>query len=262
MAQPYLSVIIPAYKEAERLPMTLLAVDRYLRTVEYGYEILVVNDGSPDRTAEIVKKMAGAIKNLKLIDNQANRGKGAVVRQGMLLAKGRYRLFMDADNSTSVDQFKNMIPYFSADPPAETSAQAGGGEEGCDVVIGSRAMKESHQTPPQPWIRQLAGKIGNIIIQVLVLPGIWDTQCGFKAFSDRAAEEIFERAKITRWGFDVEALALAKRLGYRTKEIPVIWVNDTRSTVSASAYLQTLLETLKIWWWLHTNAYGLKKREG
>jgi dolichyl-phosphate beta-glucosyltransferase len=253
MAQPYLSIIIPAYNEAERLPLTLVDIDRYLRREKFSYEILVVNDGSTDKTAEIVKKMTPVIKNLKLIDNEVNRGKGAVVRQGMLLAGGKYRLFTDADNSTSVDQFNKMIPYFPA-----KGKSASGGEEGYDVIIGSRAIKGSLLAPPQPIYRQIPGRIGNLIIQLLLLPGIWDTQCGFKAFTAEAAEKIFSIMKITKWGFDIEALALAKHLGFRIKEIPVRWVNDPLSHVRASAYLQVLLETFKIRWWLWTGKYEIQ----
>lgn len=241
MAQPFLSVIIPAYNEAERLPLTLIDVDKHLSKVDYSYEILVVNDGSKDKTADIVRSMEKGIKNLKLIDNDVNKGKGGVVRQGMLVAGGKIRLFMDADNSTSVDQFANMLPLF---------------KEGFDVVIGSRAAKGSRLTPPQPLYRQIPGRIGNLIIQALLLPGIWDTQCGFKAFTDEVAERIFNLSKIKGWGFDVEILSLALKMGYRIKEVPVIWANDPFSHVGASAYLKVLIETFKIRWWLWNNKYG------
>lgn len=247
MPQPFLSVIIPAYNEAKRIPLTLVAVDKYLSTVDYPYEILVVNDGSKDNTSEVVEKLSVDIRNLKLIDNDANKGKGGVVRQGMLLAAGKYRLFMDADNSTSVEHFEKMRPAF---------------DEGYAIVIGSRAIRGTVLKPPQPWYRQIPGKIGNLIIQLLVLPGIWDTQCGFKACTAEAAEKIFSLTKISGWGFDVEMLALAKKLGYRIKEVPVIWENDLNSRVGASAYLKVLAEVFKIRWWLWTGKYeGLKQRE-
>lgn len=244
MPQPYLSVIIPAYNEAKRIPLTLAEIDKYLSGVDYAYEILVVNDGSKDNTSEVVGKMAKDIKNLKLIDNDVNKGKGGVVRQGLLLAQGKYRLFTDADNSTSIDQFEKMIPAF---------------KEGCGVVIGSRAIKGSVLHPAQPWFRQVPGKIGNLIIQALVLPGIWDTQCGFKALTAEATEAIFSHTKITGWGFDVEILALAKKLDFKIKEVPVVWKNDLASTVGASAYVKVLIEVLKIRWWLWTGVYDFKK---
>lgn len=242
--KPFLSIIIPAYNEAERLPLTLVDMDKRLSGVKYSYEILVVNDGSTDNTAEVVQKMAPAVKNLKLIDNKINQGKGGVVKQGMLLAKGEYRLFTDADNSTSIDHFDKMLPYFTAK----------GGDK-YDVVIGSRAVKGSVLEPSQPFYRQLFGKFGNLQIQILNVPGIWDTQCGFKAFSENAAEKIFSVSKINGWGFDIEALALARHFGYRIKETPVHWVNDAKSHVKLSAYLKTFVENVKIWWWIRTGVY-------
>lgn len=245
MPKPYLSIVIPAYKEAERIPKTLLDIDQKLASKEWSYEILVVNDGSPDNTAEVVTKMTSTIRNLKLVNNAHNQRKGGVVRQGMLMAEGEYRLFMDADNATSVEHFEKMIPAFN---------------DGYQVVICSRAHRESHMDPPQPLYRQIPGKIGNLIIQLLVLPGIWDTQCGFKAFTAEAAEKIFSQVKTVGWGFDVEVLALAQKMGYRIREIPVHWVNDANSTLGASAYITTLIETLKIRWWLWTNQYDLSKK--
>lgn len=241
MAKPYLSIIIPAYNEAERIPATLLDIDKRLAKASYSYEIFAVNDGSKDNTAEVVQNMTKVVKNLKLIDNDENKGKGGVVRQGMLLANGAIRLFTDADNSTSIDQFDRMIPFF---------------KEGYEVVIGSRAIKGAKLDPPQPIYRQIPGKVGNLIIQALVLPGLWDTQCGFKAFTEEAAKKVFEPSRIAGWGFDVEILSLAKKMGYKIKEVPVHWVNDTRSQVKASAYLKVLWETLTIRLWLWTGKYN------
>lgn len=242
MAQPYLSIIIPAYNEAERIPQTLLDMDKRLSHVDYSYEILVVNDGSKDNTAAIVKNMAKMVKNLKLIDLKDNGGKGGTVRQGMLLATGKVRLFTDADNSTSIDQFEKMMPLF---------------KEGYQVVIGSRAIKGATLDPAEPWYRQLLGKGLNLFVQALIIPGIWDTQCGFKAFTDEAAEKIFNISTISGWGFDVEILALAARMGYKIGEIPVHWVNDDRSHIKFSAGLQFLKETLTIRWRLWRHEYSL-----
>ena len=244
MAQPYLSIIIPAYNEAERIPATLIDMDKRLSGVEYSYEILVVNDGSRDNTATVVKSMAKMVKNLKLIDLKENTGKGGAVKQGMLLAAGHIRLFTDADNSTSIDQFEKMIPLF---------------KEGYGVVIGSRALKGAQLDPPEPFYRQVIGKTLNFLVQLFLLPGIWDTQCGFKAYTDEAAEKIFTISKTVGWGFDVETLALAKRLGFRIKEIPVHWVNDTRSHVKFSGGLQFLAETGTIRWRLWRDGYHLKR---
>lgn len=241
--KPYLSVVIPAYNEVKRLPETLIDIDAKLARVKYSYEILVINDGSTDGTAEMVRRFLHIIKNLRLIDNEKNKGKGAVVKQGILEAQGDYRLFMDADNSTTVNQFENMTPYF---------------QEGYDVVIGSRDVKGAELHPAQPFYKRILGNAGNIFIQALLLPGIWDTQCGFKCFTRAAAEKVFSLQRINGWGFDVEILTLSKILGYRIKEIPVVWVNDLRSTVKLSAYIKVLIETVKIRLWLWQDAYNIK----
>jgi dolichyl-phosphate beta-glucosyltransferase len=243
MPKPFLSVIIPAYNEAKRLPLTLIDIDKHLDEQEYSYEIVVINDGSTDDTAEIVTRFAPLINNLKLINNNENKGKGAVVKQGMLEAKGLWRLFMDADNSTSIVEFNKMIPYFKS---------------GYEVVIGSRNVRGSRRMPHQPFYKEILGKLGNIIIRLVLIGGIKDTQCGFKCFSEEAAEKIFSLTKIDRWGFDAEALALAKALHYKIKEIPIFWVNDARTHVKLKDYLQVLLETVKVRWWLWKNIYNLK----
>lgn len=230
-AKPYLSVIIPAYNESERISGTLLAVDKFLSHQPYSYEILVVVDGAKDNTANVVRKFSALIKNLTLIDNEENKGKGGVVAQGMLAAQGEIRLFTDADNSTSIDQVANLLPFFS---------------QGYDVVIGSRRTKGAKIAKHQGFVRELAGRIGNIIIQIFAVPGVWDTQCGFKAVSAKAAEEIFKRLTITRWGFDVEMLAIAHQLGYKIKQVPVVWLNDEHSHVGAGAFVEVLLDTFKV----------------
>ena len=243
MSRPFLSVIIPAYNEAKRLPLTLIDIDRHLQEQEYTYEILIVNDGSKDETADVVRRFEPLISHLALIDNKENHGKGAAVRQGMLAAKGSWRLFMDADNSTSIVEFNKMLPYF---------------RDGYEVVIASRDAKGSRTVPAQPFYKRWLGDIGNIIIQVLLLPGFWDTQCGFKCVSAAAAAAIFPLAKIDRWGFDPEMLALARKLGYKIKEIPVFWVNDPRTHVSLKSYLQVLMEVAKVRLWLWKGAYQIR----
>ncbi|MBI2025098.1 MAG: glycosyltransferase family 2 protein [Candidatus Harrisonbacteria bacterium] len=240
MAKPYLSVIVPAYNEAKRLPLTLIDIDKHLSQQEYSYEIIVVNDGSKDATAEIVERFKPLIDNLKLLDSKENRGKGYAVRQGMLSAKGNWRVFMDADNSTTIVEFNKMVPYFN---------------EGYEIIIGSRAVRGAKLNPPQTLIKRLAGKLGNLFIQILLLRGIWDSQCGFKCFSEEAAKRIFPISKIDHWGFDVEVLALARAFGYKIKEMPVHWVNDPRSHVSFKTYFQVLWETVKVRWWLWRHVY-------
>ena len=244
--QPYLSVIIPDYNEEKRISKTLLAVDQYLQKQNFDYEILVVSDGSKDKTAEIVTEFKKTIKNLKLIDNKENHGKGCVVKQGMLGSLGKIRLFMDADNATTLDHFDKMKPYF---------------EQEAEVVIGSRDAKDAKgakQAVPQSWIKRQLGNAGNILIQVFAVWGIWDTQCGFKAFSEKAAKDIFGKTKIDRWGFDIEALALVRKLKYKIVIVPVYWINDPESKVNWKGYLRTFKELFQIWWWLVTDAYKLK----
>ncbi len=230
----YLSVIIPAYNEAHRLPKTLKEIDKYLIRQSYDYEIIVVNDGSKDKTAKVVGKLFPEIKNLRLIDNKENHGKGYVVRQGMLEAKGDYRLFTDADNATSIEQVEKMWPEF---------------KKGYEIVIGSRDIKGAVIAVPQAWYRRKLGDIFNLIVQIISgLWGIWDTQCGFKGFTRKAVEEIFPKCQIDRWSFDVEILVIAKKLKYKIKEIPITWINDPESKVKFKGMVNMLLEILQIKW--------------
>lgn len=245
----FLSVIIPAYNEEKRIGKTLLAVDHYLTAQKYDYEIVVVNDGATDNTAEVVRGFKKMVKNLRLIDNKQNHGKGWVVRQGMLESNGQIRLFMDADNSTTLDHFEKMIPLF---------------KEGYDIVIGTRDKKDARgakQAVPQSFFKRLLGNAGNLLIQVFTVPGIWDTQCGFKAFTDKAAQAVFSKGRIDRWGFDIEALALAKKLKLKIGIIPVYWVNDAESHVSLKGYLLTFKELFQVWWWMVRDIYGLKRNK-
>lgn len=238
----YLSVIIPVYKEEKRVSKTILAVDQYLSKQKYQYEIIVVSDdSSPNKTVEVVKNLQKMVKNLRIIENEKNHGKGFVVKQGMLEAQGDYRLFMDADNSTTVDQVENFLPWF---------------QEGYDVVIGSRAIKGAKIDVHQPFYKEFLGKAGNKVIQVVAVPGINDTQAGFKCFSAKAAEDIFSKVTIERWGFDIEVLALARKLNYKIKEVPIEWINDAQSHVKMSSYAEVLIETFKIRWNLMTGRYN------
>ncbi len=241
-----LSVIIPAYNEEKRIKKTLERISNYLKQQEYEAEILVVNDGSTDNTAGVVREMKEGIKNLKLTDNEKNKGKGGVVKQGMLEGKGEYLLFTDADNSTDIRQVEKMWPEF---------------EEGADVVIGTRDPrdhKEAKQAVPQPWWKRRVADVGNLIIQLFLLPGIWDTQCGFKAFRKEAAKNLFKLSKGYSWAFDTEIIALAKKLGYEVKIVPVYWVNDPDSRFNLKGYIRFFKEFFQIVWNFWSNKYNLK----
>jgi dolichyl-phosphate beta-glucosyltransferase len=228
----FLSVIIPAYNEEKRLPTTLEEIDKYLSKQTYDYEIIVISDGSKDNTVNIVRSYSLKIKNLKLIDNKENHGKGYVVRQAMLQAKGDYRLFTDADNSTSIDQVEKMWPFFERD---------------YDIVIGSRDVKGAVLAVPQSFQRRILGDTFNLVVKIVAgFWGISDTQCGFKGFTARAAESIFPKCKIDRWAFDVEILVIAKKMGYKIKEMPVTWINDPNSKVKLKGMIKMLFEVLQI----------------
>jgi len=244
MAKPYLSVVIPAYNEAERIPATLFDIDKYLSQVEYSYEILVVNDGSKDNTAEVVDKLTDVIRNLHLIDNEVNKGKGGVTKQGMLEAKGEYRMYLDADNAISIDQVEKFWPYF---------------KQGYDVIIGSIELKGSKAKESAAWYRRILGKISKYIIRIFVLWEIHDTQRAFKLFPADVAKDIFSKQTINRWGFDIEILVIAKKLGYKIKELPVTWINPGGGTLTWKAYLKTFLELLKIKWNLIKGKYNYNK---
>jgi len=231
----YLSVIIPAYNEEKRLPKTLAEIDGYLKTKSYQSEIIVVSDGSTDKTAEITRDLIAKIKNLKLIEFKERQGKGFGVKTGILEVQGEYRIFTDADNSTSIDQIEKMWPHF---------------EKGYDIVIGSRDIKGAVLDPPQPWIRQIILGEGFKLFRKIII-GLWkieDTQCGFKCFTKKATENIFPKCKINRFAFDPEILVIAKKLGYKIKEIPVYWKNDPESKVKFKSILKMAIDLFKIKW--------------
>ena len=231
----YLSVIIPAKNEERFIGATVASVFKYLTEHDIEHEILVVTNHSTDKTSQIVNDLHNStVPAVHLLDYPKNGGKGFAVRQGMLHAKGDYRLFMDADNSTNIDQLQHMMPYFN---------------QGYDVVIGSiRAPGHQVVRGSEPWYRIFLGRLAGWYTRIVLLPGILDTQRGFKIVSAKAAHDIFSRSKITQFGFDMEMLALARKFGYKIKEVPVKWHNtpNTESHPRLSAYIQVLLDTLRI----------------
>ena len=231
----HLSVIIPAYNEAKRIGVTLQAVCDHLRTRPYGWEVVVVDNRSTDDTAAVVAKQAEVCPQIR-IEREERPGKGYAVQHGMLAARGQYRLFMDADHSTTIDHVDRMLPYM---------------DEGYDVVIASLAVPGASvlREGREPFWRVVLGKLGNKWIQVFAVWGINDTQRGFKLCSDRATNDIFPHLTIFGWGFDVEMLALARLRGYRIKEVPVVrWNNAPDSKVNFWAYPQVLMQTLQVFW--------------
>jgi dolichyl-phosphate beta-glucosyltransferase len=232
MQKIFLSVIIPAFNEEKRLPKTLKEIDDYLKKQNYTFEIIVVSDGSTDRTCELVEELKSKILNLKLICEKKNRGKGYAVKIGMLNAQGEFRLFTDADNSTPISEIEKFLPEF---------------EKGADIVIASRELKGAILDPPQPLFRRFVGEVFKYLRKIIV--GLWeiqDTQCGFKCFKGEVAEKIFPKAKIERFAFDPEILLIAKKMGFKIKEVPVYWKNDLQSKVKFKSMVKMLVDLFKI----------------
>ncbi len=209
------SVIIPAYNEERRIRKTLDAINNYFQNKPITRQIIVVDDGSSDRTAALTEKAGKEICDLSVITYHPNRGKGYAVKKGVEACHGKYILFTDADNSTRIEEFDKFYPHLK--------------EHG--VVIGSRYLPESLIVIRQPWYRVFIGRFANWLIQFFLLDGLKDTQCGFKAFQHHAAKAIFSRLKVARFGFDIEVLAIARLLRLAIKEIPVSWYNSPESRV-------------------------------
>jgi glycosyltransferase involved in cell wall biosynthesis len=227
-----LSIIIPAYNEEHRITGTLESLNQYLQKQPYDYEILVVVDGAKDKTAEVVSEISSKIAKLRLIANTQNHGKGFVVKQGMLEATGDARLFMDADNSTSIDQVEAMLKHLAA---------------GYDIIIGSIEVEGAQINEKAQWYRRFLGHWSKYLIRIVA--GLWnihDTQRGFKLFTEKAAKEVFSKATIERFGFDIEILAIANHKGLKIKEVPVVWNNAGESTVTFGSYFKVLMDLFRV----------------
>jgi len=207
---PSISIVVPAFNEQERLPATLRAIVEYLDGCQQvQYEVLVVDDGSADGTARVVEEFARSRPEVRLLANGRNRGKGYSVRHGMLKATGEWVLFTDSDLSAPIEEARKLF---------EAARR-----EGALIAIGSRALDRSLISVHQSWFRETAGRIFNLIMRALTGLPFHDTQCGFKLFEARAARDVFGRQRIERWGFDAEVLFIARKLGYKTVEVPVRW---------------------------------------
>lgn len=239
-----LSIIIPAYNEAQRIGPTLESITSFLSWRSRHAEIIVVDDGSTDATAGVVA--AGAWSDLRVIRIDRNRGKGYAVRTGMLAAIGDRRIFLDADGSTPIVELERLEEMLN-------------GIGGSGVAFASIAVTGAQVLSSQTGIRVAAGRLGNRLIRTIVLPSVGDSQRGFKLFSADAAEAIFSRCVVNGWGFDVEALAIANRLGFRTVEVPVAWSHMEDSRVTALSYLTTLREVLGVRWRMRRRVYDVPR---
>lgn len=210
--KPFLSLIIPAYNEEGRLPSTLKQVDDFIKAQTYSSEVLVIENGSQDKTFAITQDFVKHYQNFS-VQRTAERGKGLAVRQGMLSATGEYRMMIDADLSMPVDQINRFLP------PAQ---------KGTEIVIASR---EAHGAVRfnEPGYRHIGGRVINTMIRVMAFPGLQDTQCGFKCFRAKAAEDLFTRQTIMGWAFDVEILYIARMRGYSIVELPIPWYFSKQS---------------------------------
>ena len=242
---PTYSIVIPAYNESERIALTLERVLAHVRERNWSAEVLVVNDGSSDSTADIVRRFAAQHGNLALIENPGNRGKGYSVRNGMLHASGEVVLFSDADLSSPIEEADKLFAALAA---------------GADVAIGSRWLRTELQTQRQPLHRQLLGRVFNLLLRVVLGLHYRDTQCGFKAFTRRATHLIFPLQHIERWGFDPEILFLAHKFGLKVQEVPVQWAHREGTRINpVRDGLRMFLEMLKIRWFSISGKYDTQQ---
>ena len=227
-------MVIPAYNEEKILSESILKFDKFFSEKGYTYELIVIDDGSKDKTKEIALNLEKVVENFRLVSYEKNQGKGNAVKVGMLEAKGQFKLMADADNSTPIEEIDGFFPFF---------------DEGYDVVVGSRIKggRGENVKLEQPLYRVMLAKSANLIIRIMAVSGISDTQCGFKCFTSKAAEIIFPRLRIKRWGWDIEALAIAQRKDLKIKETPVDWFNRAESRVRPiKGAITTLIELMKI----------------
>jgi len=241
MALTY-SFVIPAYNESVRIRPTLDELLRYTRGQNWDAEILVVNDGSRDDTAQIVREYGRLHPQILLLENPGNRGKGYSVRNGMLHARGDICLFTDADLSSPMTESQKLFEAI---------------EQGADIAIGSRWLRTELQTEPQPLYRQVFGRIFNLALRLILGLRFADTQCGFKAFRRDAAQRIFPLQKVEGWGFDPEILFLARRAGLQVEEIPVLWAHSEGTRLHPLRDgLKMFVELLRIRWTAMTGGYA------
>jgi glycosyltransferase involved in cell wall biosynthesis len=224
---PKYSIVIPAFNERARIPATLRLVVDCIRARKWSAEVIVVNDGSTDETAQLVLEFAEQAPEVRLIENPSNSGKGYSVRSGILHALGDIVMFTDADLSSPIEEAEQLFAAVA---------------KGADIAIGSRWLATSRQTHKQPLYRRFFGRCFNALTRMVMNLPFADTQCGFKAFTRSAAQTVFQLQTIERWGFDPEILFIALKRGYRIEEVPVSWAHDARTRIS---YLRDGLQMLK-----------------
>lgn len=238
---PTYSIVIPAYNESARLAASLEQVLAYVHSQAWDVEVIVVNDGSRDNTANIIREFAAKDPIVKLLENPGNRGKGYSVRNGMLHAQGRILLFSDADLSAPIEEAPELLQALEA---------------GADIAIGSRWLRAETQTQRQPLHRQLFGRIFNLLLRMSLGLQFADTQCGFKAFKRTAAQAIFPLQKIERWGFDPEILFLARKMGFKVAEVPVAWGHSGGARINPVVDgAKMFQEMLRVRWYSITGEY-------
>lgn len=221
-----LSIVIPAYNEAERLPDTLNRIAKYLKHDQRSVEVLVIDDGSTDATVQAAEQ---APLKVRVIRQPKNMGKGAAVRTGMAAAGGDWQYLCDADLSTPIEDLEKLWSR----------------RYDADIILGSRRAVGAEVTKHQAWWKERLGQLGNILIQLLVAPGIKDTRCGFKLFN-RHTQKLFQQQRLNGFSYDDEIIFLARLHDMRVIEVPVRWVNDARSKVKSSDYVKTILDLAKI----------------
>ena len=238
-----LSIVIPAYNEAKRIPRTLDHILSFLRLRGWKAEIIVVNDGSKDDTAKVVKDYCDQYPAVILIDNAVNAGKGSAIRDGVLRACGDVILFTDADDSTPIEDAEKLLAAIS---------------DGADIVIGSRWVDPNLQSQPQPLHRRLNGRLYNLLLRTILGLNLTDTQNGFKAFTRTAGKAVFALQKIPGWGFDAESLFFARTLGFSVREVPVeyIYYPEGSKIRPYRDGARMLAELLLVRWYFFTGAYS------
>jgi len=235
------SIVIPAYNEGARLGATLERVLAYVSQQGEETEVIVVNDGSRDNTADIVRQFAASNPVLRLVENPANRGKGFSVRNGILHARARVVIFSDADLSSPIEELPKLLKPL---------------KQGADIAIGSRWLQSDLQTQRQPLHRQLFGRIFNLLLRTTLGLQFKDTQCGFKAFTAEAAQTIFPLQHIERWGFDPEILFLARKFGFKVREVPIAWGHSGGTRINPLVDgSRMFMEMLRIRWYDLTGKY-------